>query len=192
MKRRFFSILIACSLVVALAACGSPSSNGATTPNTDPGAVQTEPVVDDTPIEITFPAEMFEGVEINDLDAYAEGNDFISAAFNDDGSLTVTMTTTKHNQMLAAIKSNFEDQVEQLYSDHPYVKEITYDEDLADIKILVDPELYKDISTNIVPMILSSTIEQYQINAGEAPAYTFSTVDASTNQVLDSVSYPAN
>lgn len=192
MKRRFFSILIACSLTLALAACGSPSSNGATSPNTGPSAGQTEPVADDTPIEITFPAEMFEGVEINDLDAYAEGNDFISAAFNDDGSLTVTMTTTKHNRMLAAIKSNFEDQVEQLYSNHSYVKEIAYDEELSDIKILVDPELYKDVSTNIVPMILSSTVEQYQINAGKAPAYTFSTVDALTNQVLDSVSYPAS
>ncbi len=191
MKQRIFSLLLAGSLLVALAACGSsPAANGASGPVA--GAGQTEPVVDETPVEITFPAAIFEGVEIKDLNAYAEENGFIKAAFNDDASLTITMTTTKHNQMLAAIKSNLDEQLSQIYSDHPYVKEITYDEELANIKITVDPELYKDIPANIVPMILESTIEQYQINAGKTPAYTFSTVDASTGQVLDSVSYPAS
>ena len=104
MKKLTSMILAVCMTATLFAGCSVspanqttetvPSSEQTTVPSTTEGKNFT--------VEITIPASAFEGQDMTDFDPrmYANDHGYLSAVLNEDGSVTVTMSHTRHLESL--------------------------------------------------------------------------------------------
>ena len=99
-------------------------------------------------VTITLPAAFFSTQDMDafDPDEYASSNGFESAEVNDDGSVTIEVTETKYDEMVAEMAKGIEDLCTELTGgiDSPYITEITYNDDYTQFQIKVNKEEYED------------------------------------------------
>ena len=65
-------------------------------------------------VKITLPAELMEDVTQEDLDEGIEEGDFHSAAWNEDGSVTYTMSKSQHKQLMKELKEEMDDSLDDM------------------------------------------------------------------------------
>lgn len=142
-------------------------------------------------VTITIPAFIFEDVSDFDPDAYVEENDFKKAVVNEDGSVTVTMSKKRHNELMADYKTEvdkiFDEMVEA--EDTPYIKEITSTKGYKTVTVRVDKGDYED-AWDMTPLSIYFSVALYQIFDNIEPYCEVIIEDVETGEVLDSVIYP--
>ena len=127
--KKLIALTLALCMLLTLAACAPTESpnetNAPTNGNTTSGTgADTEAATSggiDTDenlltVDITLPASLFSDEDMTafDADAYAEEEGFIKAVLNADGSVTVTMTKLKHNELLKEMTDSLEESFDEL------------------------------------------------------------------------------
>lgn len=107
-------------------------------------------------VDVTLPEQLVGDLSNFDEKEYLAENEGIkSARVNDDGSLTLTMTKSKHKEMLEEVRKSIDESFgEFIEGDNTsYIKTIDYTENYRDIMVGVDREAYEN-SFDLTPFFL--------------------------------------
>ena len=144
--------------------------------------------------EITLPASMMNNSEmtlLSDLDKYAEENEFESAVWNDDGSLTITLTNKRkaslRKQMEEGLLNSFDNIVNS--PDTNYIKSIKASQDYRTVTISADRDEYEN-SFELTTYIVGMSVVIFQSYAGEEAYVNVVVVDAETGAQIEFSHYP--
>lgn len=183
MNRKAFPLVcLLAILLLTLIACGNSPDGG------KDGDVDHPNLVDHgDSVSITFPREMFEGVDLSA--EFIEVNDYIDAVKNKDGTVTVTMGKDKQKLFLDAFKGDVDHNIAYFIEEVDYLKEITYTDDFRSMRFLVDGDTDQDILLEF-PYIFCYPFEQYQLMLGQEVHFIMTVCDAETGETLAELSYP--
>ena len=144
--------------------------------------------------EITLPAFVMMGSEMSpnsELESYVSENEFESASWNDDGSLTIQLTNKRkaslQKEMEAGLIKSFEN-IENS-PDTSFVKSIRASEGYRIILIKVDTQEYLN-SFELTSYIVGMSVLIYQSYAGEDAYTDVVVIDAVSGVQIESVHYP--
>lgn len=144
-------------------------------------------------VEITLPASLFEGQDMASFDtaAYVEEQGFLSAKVNEDGSLTVTMTKSKHNELLDEMATSLDTSFAEFANseDTPYIKEITHNDDFTAVTMKVDKAAYEN-AFDLTPLAIGISVAMYQAFTETEYHVEISIVDVATGDTINTITYP--
>jgi predicted small lipoprotein YifL len=216
--KNYLILLLVVVLALGLVACGNkteaeapsanesatePTSEETQTPDDPSGAVGAEESPND--VEITLPAVIFKNENElvkgglyfgDDLQDYIQENDFIDAKWNENGSLTITMTDERLEGYKAAKAQIVEDTI-KIFIDgsyYPYVKSYESTPDFKTVTIYADKKEYKSnaISSAFIPINTGLAVGIYRQYVGEDDVYSIIISDADTGEQFAGRDYPAN
>ena len=209
MGRRTTAGIIGLALLFTLTACSSGTSEAQQPTESGPASVQpasSAPTPTESQgagiqvdenllnVDITLPASMFEGQDMSTFDpnAYAEEEGFKKATLNDDGSITVTMSKSKHKELLDEMTAQLENTFSKMIgsADSPYIKEITHTENFSSITAKVTRAEYEAVPINFTPFTLGMSGMMYRAFTGDAVQVEVIIQDANTGDVIGSSVYP--
>lgn len=195
MKKLTSMILAVCMTATLFAGCSVSPANQPTE-TVPPSAQTTVPSTTEGKnftVEITIPASAFEGQDMTDFDPrmYANDHGYLSAVLNEDGSVTVTMSHTRHLESLKELSEKIETQLSAFVeaTGTPYIKEITHNEDFSQIEIRVDRGRYEH-AFDLTPLGISMVVGAYQAFLNEDYHVEVTIVDADTGEEIDRSVYP--
>lgn len=146
-------------------------------------------------VEITLPASLFEGEDIEKViaDAKAEGVDEVT--LNEDGSLTYKMSKAKHKEMMEGLKEDLILSLEDMKSSGEYssIKDITYNNTFSEFILVVDKTEYENSMDGFGVFSLGITGMIYQLYNGVNPdeyEVTILVKDEETEEIFDQIVYP--
>lgn len=144
-------------------------------------------------VEITLPASMFADTDIStfDTEVYVKENGFKKAVVNDDGSITVTMSKSKHNELMEEYATDLETMfAEYIGAEYTsYISNITNDSNFSEIVIDVDRAGYES-TVDLTPLSIGFSAMFYQSLAGIDPHCEIIIRDRATGETITSVIYP--
>lgn len=144
-------------------------------------------------VDITLPSDFTEGLSQEDLENELSENGFRSATLNDDGSVTYTMTKSRHNEVLAELRESIRDSVNGFIADEPETySSISFDRDLRNFTVTVNAENFNG-EAPWLEFSLAFQAGFYYIFAGtseENPTLKINYVDAATGNILATSTWP--
>ncbi len=197
MFKKITAIILTLILILSFAGCSQKDSgtntgndNGSTTESTSDKIETDEKLLT---VDITLPASMFEGQDMStfDADAYADEQGFISAKVNEDGSITVTMTKSKHKELLNEMASSMDANFAEFANgeDTPYIKEITHNNDFTAVTMKVDKAAYEN-AFDFTPLAIGMSVAMYQAFTETEYHVEITVVDVATGETINSITYP--
>lgn len=108
--KRFLSIFLMAILIFTLSACGGGGDE-----KENEGSVAVDEGL--LKVEITLPADFFDGETDVDIKAAADEQGFSKCVVNENGSVTYTMTKAKRNEILKEMEASFEESADELIND---------------------------------------------------------------------------
>lgn len=190
MKKLIALILAMCMMATVLSACGGSEQPPAKQPSTDnPNSIETDEKL--LTVDITLPASLFEGEENFDADAYAAEQGFTKAVVNADGSVTITMTKAKYNELIDEMTADLDASFSELIGseDSPYIKDITHSDDFTTVEVKVDRAAYEN-AFDLTPMTIGFSTMMFQAFLEMEHHCEISIVDASNGDIINTVVYP--
>jgi len=141
-------------------------------------------------VTVTFPASFFEDLTDFDPDTYIEENGFKETVVNEDGSITVTMSKRRHNELVDEMEITINETFEEIISSNnaPYAKEIIASKDYRPVTVVVK-EAYES-SWDLTPLSIWFSIYFYQMLEGEGYHCEVIIEDLETGETLKTVIYP--
>ena len=99
----------------------------------------------DNTVKVTISSSSLSQKELDDLDAFAVANGFLSAKLNKDGTVSLVIDKTEHDKLLYSLGVSV---IRNVYGiidseDYPYVKDIERNDDFTSMKIFVDRDEYE-------------------------------------------------
>ncbi|KLV22066.1 hypothetical protein ABW02_22185 [Niallia circulans] len=145
-------------------------------------------------VEITLPASLFEGEDIDSVIADVE-KEGIKVTKNEDGSLTYKMSKAKHKEMMKEMETSLEESIKEIKESDDYVsiKDITHNKAFSEFTLVVDKKKYEDSMDSFAIFTLGITGMMYQVYSGVDPddyQVKIWTKDEATKKVLDETIYP--
>jgi predicted small lipoprotein YifL len=142
-------------------------------------------------VKITLPASMFEDMTDFDPEAYTEENGFKETVVNENGSITITMSKNKHNELMTEMEMDIDNTLAEMVEaeDTPYIKEITSSEGYRTVTMRVDKEGYEN-AWDMTPLSIYFNVVFYQVFDDAEPYCEVIVEDIETGEVLYSVIYP--
>ena len=173
----------------ARSGCGP--SRAAASPSQPEASAQPEIPAQNGDVSINLPGDFFESDPDFDPSAYAQKQGFIGAAVNEDGSVTVTMTKERQQELLTDLREEIENAFEELAggSATPYVTNITCDENFTQIVMEVEREAY-EAAADMTPVTLGFSAMLYQKFSGQEPHCNITVKDAATGEAITNAVYP--
>lgn len=138
MKSKILMIVMAVLLAFSLTACGGDGKKADKKEETVKKEKEEE-------IELTLPASFFDEEGMTELNEEAKANGVKEVTVNDDGSVTYKMTKSAHEELLGEIKKGIDETITEMLDDkenYGSFTEITYNDDVTEFKIMVDPATY--------------------------------------------------
>lgn len=202
--KRFMSVFLAGTMILsALSGCGSKepapteaAQQDATVASTIAPTEQQSIDTDEglLTVTITLPKSMFEGEDTSnfDADAYVAENGFLHAEVNEDGSVSVTMTKKKHNEIMAELTANLEATFAEMVEgeDTPYIKEITHNDDFTEVTMAVIRADYENTIFEMTPFVIGLSAMMYQAFLDVESHCEVLVVDYDTGDIINTASYP--
>lgn len=134
-------LLLIMSMSIILISCGSTTeAPEGTTQATDTLKVEENLLS----VELTIPASLV-GDDAATLDEEAKAAGVSEITQNEDGSVTMKMSKIAHQKMLDEFKGSIDESLTEILNDketYPSLTEITYNEDLTEFTVKVDPATY--------------------------------------------------
>lgn len=143
-------------------------------------------------VDITLPAAIAGDLADFNEEEYLSQNEGLKAAkVNEDGSLTITMTKSKHKEMVDEVQKSIDESFGELIEgeDTPYIKSIDYTDDYREVSIGVIKEEYEN-AFDFTPFIVGLSASMYQSMAGIDINTTVIIKDSATGVEINSVTYP--
>jgi hypothetical protein len=138
-------------------------------------------------VAITYPKEMFEGVELSDL--FFEFNDYVGGTKNGDGSVTIVMSKARQQMFLTSFRDDVNYNIEYFLSEIDYLKDFAFSDDMRYMDIYVDGSMDVEILYEM-PYFFSLPFEQYQITLGQEVHSTMTVIDADTGKTIFTLIFP--
>lgn len=142
--KKTISLLLVMSMSITLASCGGTTkAPEGTTQETN--ALKAEENL--LSVELTIPASLI-GDDAATLDKEAKAAGVNEITQNEDGSVTIKMSKAAHQKMLDEYKGGIDESLAEMLNDketYPSFTEITYNEDLTEFTVKVDPATYGDL-----------------------------------------------
>lgn len=186
--KRILALILTLSLVFSMTACNTKDVEPAV------GASNGAVAVDESllNVDLTLPASMFKDEGDMNLDSYASENGFKKAVKNEDGSITITMSKSKHKKILSEMAAGLEENFKSLINaeDSPYIKAITHSEHFEIITADVDKAAYEGAVFNMTPFILGMSAMIYRVYTGGEVRTEIIIRDAATKEIMSSTVYP--
>lgn len=191
-------LLIFLMIVIILASCANAQS---VTPTLEEKSIETKPttsseiVVDPglLNIEITLPNSFYSETDMAtfDTDLYAKENKFKKAVVNADGSVTITMSKTKHKEILEESAANLNESFNEMVGSEntPYIFAITSNSDFTLVIVDVDRIGYES-AFDLSPLAIGISSSFYQSIAGIKYHCEVIIRDKDTKDTISSVIYP--
>lgn len=143
-------------------------------------------------VDITLPSTLIEDVsDFNEEEYIAENEGIKAAKINEDGSLTLTMTKKRHEEIVSEMKEEVITSLSELTEseDTPYIKEVEYNKDFKEVMLSVDREAYED-AFDLTPLFVGILVGTYQAYAGEEFYTEVIIKDVDTGIEINSIVYP--
>jgi hypothetical protein len=146
-------------------------------------------------VEITIPASMFEGEDIDTVIANAKAEGVNEVTKNADGSLTYKMSKSKHKEFLAEMKDEVTKSVNEMKNSEDFVSivDITSNGNFSEFTMIVDKAAYENSMDGFAALGLGLTGMMYQLYEGvdsEKIRVVIKLEDKATGEVFDEVVYP--
>lgn len=198
MFKKLTSIILALALILSFAGCtqnDTDPTDGSNSVATE-GSTEAQGIeVDENllTVDITLPASLFEGEDMAtfDTDAYADEQGFASAKVNEDGSVTVTMTKGKYNELLDEMAASLDTTFAEFVTseDTPYIKEITHNNDFTAVTMRVDRAAYEN-AFDFTTFAIGLSVAMYQAFTETEYHVDITIVDDATGETIDTVTFP--
>ena len=143
-------------------------------------------------VDITLPSALIDDVsDFNEEEYIAENEGIKAAKINEDGSVTLTMTKKKHEEIVSEMKEEVTTSLSELTEseDTPYIKEVEYNKDFKQVMLSVDREAYED-AFDLTPLFVGILVGTYQAYAGEEFYTEVIIKDVDTGIEINSIVYP--
>ena len=205
MKKRLSIILSSAMLLsVILTGCSGQSENTKENkevtdeiPDKSPVTNEEEPedkIVDKklTSVKVTIPGELMGDIEDFNEEEYVKENDGIkSAKLNEDNSVTIEMSKSKHKELLKEIELSIEETISDIVEgeETPYIKDIEHSKGFKEINMTVEKESYES-SLDMTPFLLGMSAAMYQAYDGEDFETKINIKDVQTGEIINTVVYP--
>lgn len=173
----------------------APEQDTEPTPEADGGIGDIEVDENLIDVEITLSADYFEGETEEDIKAEAQEQGFKDCKVNEDGSVTYTMSKAKHKEMLAQMKSEMGEMLDDMVNGEgkvPAFVSVEYNDNFSVIDIFVDPAVYTPMDTMyaLVLFLVGAYYQAFEGAAEEDVDVVISFIDNTDGEtVLDSSSY---
>lgn len=146
-------------------------------------------------VEITLPASLFEGEDIDEVIAEAKEDGISDIIVHDDGSLTYKMSKSKHNEMMREMKDGLIEYIGETKNSEDYksIKDITYNKVFSEFTLVVDQEAFENSFDGFAALGLGILGLYYQLFDGVALddyEVTIFIENANTGEVFDTIIYP--
>ena len=191
MKKWLFA---AGAVALLLAGCGDEKESEATKEEQSSGdSVNVEKGL--LNVEVTLPAGFFEGRTEEEIVADAEEGGVSETVVNEDGSVTYTMSKSKHKEMMQKMEDSMVGMVKEVVEsgDYPSIKEISYNKDFDEFDVKVDREAYESSLDSFAILGLVMGSSYYGAFNGVSPEdmkITFNLMDVNTDEVFETSVYP--
>ncbi|RBP96179.1 hypothetical protein DFO70_102506 [Cytobacillus firmus] len=145
-------------------------------------------------VEVTLPASMFEGEDMDSSIAEAE-KEGIKVTRYDDGSVTYKMSKSKHKEMMKEMETELQKTIADTKNgeDYPSVKEVSHNKDYSEFILEVEREAYENSFDGFAVFGLGLSGMFYQLFNGVDPKeYEVKILvkDTATGEVFDEIIYP--
>ena len=143
-------------------------------------------------VTITLPASYFEDLTDFDPEVYTKEQGFKKTIVNDDGSISITMSKSKHDELMAVMKETLDESFAQLIEAENtlYIKAITSDDEYKTVIVDVNKEGYES-AFDLTPLLIGISAMMYQQYNGTSELHCEVIIrDIETGDTLNSVIYP--
>jgi len=146
-------------------------------------------------VEVTLPASLFQGEELDRVIAEAKAAGIGEVSKNSDGSITYTMSKAKHEEMMMQMEKDLIRSIEEMKdnADLVSVQDITHNQSFSEFTLVVDKEAYKKGFDGFAVLGLGISGMFYGILNGVDPdenKITIFVVDEATQEVFEEMVYP--
>jgi len=146
-------------------------------------------------VDVTLPASFFEGSTEEEIIAEAKENDFKEAVVNEDGSVTYTMSKSKHEELMKEMKESVVSTIDDIINsgDYTSIKEISYNKDFTEFDVKVNRQQYEEGFDGfaILGLVMSSAYYgAFDGKSEEELQIVFNMIDESTGETYDTTIYP--
>lgn len=196
--KRIYLITLIFSMFVFLAACGNNNerelnvaeTNASENINKDDSISVDKNLLD---VEVTLPASLFEGQDIDKVVTEAEQDGIKEVIKNADGSLTYKMTKSKHKELINELESGIKKTIDELKRDKSLIviQDITYNDNFSEFNMIVDVSSSENNMYGLAAIGLGISGMYYQVfNGVKDLKVTVNIKNASTGEILDTFVYP--
>ncbi|SHR48487.1 Uncharacterised protein [Mycobacteroides abscessus subsp. abscessus] len=195
-----FMIMMTVIIFTLLTGCSS-SDTSKVADKENSGATEQEPTNEAVEVdkgllnvEVTLPASMFEGEDVDASIAEVE-KEGVKATKNEDGSVTYKMSKSKHKEMMKELETGIIESVADMKNNEDFVsiQEITYNKSFSEFTMVVDQATYENSMDSFVIFGLGLSGMYYQLfNGADSEDYQVKIMvkDQVTGEVFEEVVYP--
>lgn len=146
-------------------------------------------------VTITLPASMFEGEDIDKEVEEIKEEGIKDVKVNDDGSMTVKMTKTKHKELVKEVKDTVLEYFEELKAseDTPSINDVKYDDNFKEVTLEVDKKKFEESFDSMAVFGVAMTTAMYHIYEGvpaEEVSFKINAKDSGTGEIFNTILYP--
>jgi len=146
-------------------------------------------------VEITLPASIFEGENIDEVIEKAKSDGVEEVIENEDGSLTYKMSKAKHNEMMKEMENSIIQSVEEMETsgDYASIKNIEYSKDFSEFTMIVEKSAYENSFDGFIVIGLGLQGMYYQMYNGvdtDQNKVKIDIKDEATGEIFDTIIYP--
>ncbi|WP_404407917.1 hypothetical protein [Jeotgalibacillus malaysiensis] len=195
--QKFSYLLLLLTAMLTISACSSEedtsNDSGEGEENTEEQSVEVDKGL--LNVELTLPASMFEGEDIDQVIADAKEDGAKDVTKNDDGSLTYKMSKSDHKEMMQEIETGLEESLNDIVEGEDFVsiKDISHNDSFEEFTVTVEKETYENSFDGFGILTLGMSGMIYQVYDGEdmdSAKVTVSIVDEATGEEFDTYVYP--
>ena len=190
-------MIILCTTVFLLAGCGNSNKvkedNNKNTATENNENVEVDKNLLD--VTLTLPASMFEGEDVNAKVEEMKQDGAKEATVNEDGSITIKMSKSKHKEMIEEMKTSIIKSFEEIKTsgDFASIKDIKYNDDFSKITLEVVKAEYEGSFDAFVTLGIGTSAMIYNMYngvEGDKLQVTIDAKDSETGEVFSTVVYP--
>ncbi len=144
-------------------------------------------------VDITIPANFFEGQDPQDVIDSAEQQGIGETTINPDGSVTYRMSRAQHRELMDELRVSVTEGLDEMVADSASIQAIDHDDELTEFHLIVDRPAYEDSLDSIAIFGIAIGAGYYQLFAGTDPdsyRVVVNTVDADTDETFDTFIIP--
>lgn len=188
-----FSILLVACGQDKESESGKKSNNADTTEETKDGSFKVDKGL--LNVEVTIPASLFEGQEIDSAITEAKKEGIKEVIKNDDGSVTYKMSKSVHKEMMKEMEKDILETIEEIKTskDFASIKDVSYNKSFTEFTLTVNKEQFENSFDAMASMGLALSGMYYQLFSGvdsEKFKVTVIFKDESNGEIINTIVYP--